>query len=105
MASQLCEKKMKVEPLVIISCPEGYVEIDNQECMKEEVTAPIRVCALKKKKNDECEGVERETPKVAKCPAGTEKIKNKCIQVGGTSMISAIIAYMIYSVRQTWSPH
>lgn len=86
MASQLCEKKVMVEPLVLVSCPEGFVEVENEECLKEEVTAPISVCGLTKKKGDaECGGKQRETEKVAKCPAGAEKVKDKCIQVSETT--------------------
>lgn len=81
LASQSCERKILVEPFVMTSCPEGFYEDANDECWKEEVTAPVRVCASKTKKDDtDCPGRQRAAPKVAKCPVGTDKKKDKCVE-------------------------
>ncbi|XP_055388564.1 uncharacterized protein LOC129617261 [Condylostylus longicornis] len=81
VASQLCEKKIRVEPIVLLSCPEGFVEIEDEQCWREEVTAPVKVCASKEGKDElDCPPTTRSSKKVAKCPIGTDREKERCFQ-------------------------
>lgn len=86
VTTQTCEKSVQVDPLVLISCPDGFAEGADEECWKEEIAAPIKICLSNKKKDDgNCRPIERVTPKVIKCPPGSEREKEKCVQVRGCS--------------------
>lgn len=84
MVSRQCERRVLVDPIVLISCPDGFIDAGDGECWSEEVTAPIRVCGKDKSSESDCPPRQRATPKVAKCPEGTERVKDRCLQVRGT---------------------
>lgn len=79
VASQLCEKKIQTDALAIVSCPEGFTDIGGA-CSLEEVSAPVNVCVATGSTDGDCPSVSKFAPKYARCPTGSQKEKDRCVQ-------------------------
>lgn len=80
VASQTCEKKVMVDALAIVSCPEGFEDV-GEICLKETTISPKHLCLSNGATEGVCPPVIQKHPKVVQCSNGEKPVDGKCINV------------------------
>lgn len=79
LATQTCTKKIQVEALALVSCPDGYFD-DGTACVKEIITEPFYSCPGGGAAVDGiCVGPVTRIPKIQKCADGTAPVNGQCL--------------------------
>lgn len=81
VASQTCEKKVQVDAVAIVSCPEDFEDM-GEECVREVTTPPNTLCLSNGSTTGACPPFVRRVPKYPQCPdGGNPNAFGKCIQI------------------------
>lgn len=78
--TQTCAKKIVVEALAIISCPEGFEDFGDA-CVKQTTNPPVTLCLSNGSTEGACPPFIRRVPKLPQCSNGKPLVGNKCLEV------------------------
>lgn len=81
--SQTCARKVPVDAIAIISCPDDFQDL-GEDCVKETTSPPTNLCLSNGSTEGNCPPTIKRVPKVIRCSDGKSPVDGACIHTETT---------------------